>query len=145
MGLWCRGLCLLLRLSGLYVRMSTALDVFESRFGEFRSGSGDLAGAAEPEAEVEAEIKGAMADRGRMPKLGDCILSAHNSTYRTPPPVLLLVTPIDISTHAVTHFGSRPFTSFVQSFDTWYSDKRLADRFTGFRVIRDNPSFNPPY
>ena len=27
-----------------------------------------------------------------------------------------------------------PFTSFVQSFDTWYSDKRLADRFTGFRV-----------
>ena len=48
--------------------------------------------------------------------------------------VLLLVTPTDLSTHAVTHFGSRPFTSFVQSFDTWYSDKRLADRFTGFRV-----------
>ena len=67
-------------------------------------------------------------------------LGLHYVNYRASsraeitPPVLLLVTPIDLSTHVVTHFGSRPFTSFVQSFDTWYSDKRLADRFTGFRV-----------
>ena len=43
--------------------------------------------------------------------------------------VVLLVTPIDLYTHAL-----RPFDSFLQSFDTWYSDKRLADRFTGFTV-----------
>ena len=40
------------------------------------------------------------------------------------PPVLLLVTPIDLFTHSADMFGSRPFKSFVQSFDTWYSDKK---------------------
>ena len=38
--------------------------------------------------------------------------------------VLLLVTPIDLFTNSADMFGSRPFKSFVQSFDTWYSDKK---------------------
>ena len=38
--------------------------------------------------------------------------------------VLLLVTHIDLFTHSADMFGSRPFKSFVQSFDSWYSDKK---------------------
>ena len=31
---------------------------------------------------------------------------------------------IDLFTHSVDMFGSSPFKSFVQSFDTWYIDKK---------------------
>ena len=65
-------------------------------------------------------------DFGFRGKLGQFLHYAPNlQTSRSPPPpVLLLVTPIDLFAHSADMFGSRPFKSFVQSFDTWYSDKK---------------------
>ena len=40
------------------------------------------------------------------------------------PPLCCFWLHIDLFTHSADMFGSRPFKSFVLSFDSWYSDKK---------------------